>query len=68
MKVISLSENTIINERLCLKGEIVQVDDYFDVNIEKVIATPEEIHGRKQEERIRLRNAKTKLDLKDLGK
>lgn len=37
MKVIILSEDTIINEKFYRKGEVVQVDDDFDLNIKEVI-------------------------------
>ena len=37
MKVIILSEGTVIDGKLYRKGEVVQVDDGFNTNIKRVV-------------------------------
>lgn len=49
MKVITLAEDTTINGQLCRKGQLVQVEDGFDTNVKKVVATPQDIKTREVE-------------------
>jgi hypothetical protein len=40
MKIITLSDNTVINDKLYRKGEVVPVDDGFNTNVKTVVSDP----------------------------
>jgi hypothetical protein len=60
MKYITLSKETEINGRLCLAGEIVPVEDGFNTNVAKVVASTEEMNSRIKEDKDKLKYGKTK--------
>lgn len=57
MKIITLKEDTVIKNKLYRKGQVVRVEDSFNVNLDKVVSEPKEIKHRILEE-------KTKIDFK----
>lgn len=60
MKIIKLSQATIIDDREYLKGEIVRVSDDFDENVERVISTSKEQEMIKKEKKDKIDKAKVK--------
>lgn len=45
MKIVVLSEDTIIDGKKYRKGEVVQVEDSFDENVERTIKKDDEQHS-----------------------
>jgi ribosomal protein L9 len=55
MKVVILSEDTVIDDKLYRKGEVVPVDDGFQENIKRVVQTPEEVRNIEAAEQGRIK-------------
>lgn len=45
MKIIILSQDTVIEGKLYRKGEIIPVEDTFNENVKEVIKTSEEVQN-----------------------